>query len=96
MGSRPDLPPANAPAATGPAGRLVSSIGAGGLVDPSPGSWFTAPLDEGRSLDCAAVGRRSTLWRQALAVLVTVLFVAPLVLMRLLDFRGRRGGPSEA
>jgi multiple sugar transport system permease protein len=81
MGSRPGLSPANAPAATGPAGRLDPSIGPGAVVDPSPGSWFTAPLDEGCLLDCAAVGRRSTLWRQALAVLVTVLFVAPLVLM---------------
>ena len=81
MESRPGLSPANAPAATGPAGRLVSSIGRGALVDPSPGRWFTAPLDGGRLLDCAAVGRRSNLWRHAVALLVTVLFVAPLVLM---------------
>lgn len=47
MGSRPDLPPANAPAATGPAGKLVSSIGPEGSLDPSPGSWFTALVDGG-------------------------------------------------
>src|SRR5688572_237561 len=45
MGIRPGLSPANAPAATGPAGRLVSSIGHRGSLDPSPGGWFTAPLD---------------------------------------------------
>src|SRR5688572_17698262 len=45
MGIRPGLSPANAPAATGPAGRPVSSIGHRGSLDPSPGGWFTAPLD---------------------------------------------------
>ena len=53
-GSRPGLSPANAPAATGPASRLLSSIGHGRSLDPSPGGWFTALVDCGLFLDCTA------------------------------------------